>query len=101
MYWKEYNNGNRAYLLKTEMEKVAYVEKKDFTWHCKIYLKPLFEEELEYFGMDSIEVVEWQLTLYINKKCTVVANELCKIRSDLPSIHELADRAGIGNWEEV
>lgn len=99
-YWKEYDNGKRACLLASSGETIAFVGREDFTWHCIIYPK-LITEAFEYFGEASIEEVEWQITLHINKRCTVVANELHKIRDHLPSIHYLADRAGIGNWEDV
>ena len=100
-YWEEYDNGTIAYLFAPDGEGIAYIQRRDTTWHCQI-LSTLIAETFEYFGLSTIEEVEWQITLYINKRCTVVANELHKIRDHLPSIHELADKAGIctgKGWE--
>ena len=47
-----------------------------------------------------MEEVEWQVTLYIGNKCNKIANQLHKIRDHLPSIHELAEKAGVTKTEE-
>lgn len=91
-YWKEYNNGERAFLWSTDGEKIAYIQKKDTVWDCMIWPE-LIAESFYYNGMSSIEEVEWQVTLYIGNKCNKIANQLHKIRDHLPSIHKLAERA--------
>ena len=88
-YWKEYNDGERAYLWSADNEKIAYVQKKDGVWNCIIYPE-LIAESCYWRGIDSIEEIEWQVTLYINKRCTNIANQLHKIRDHLPDIHKLA-----------
>ena len=91
-YWKEYNDGERAYWLPANGEEaLAYIQRKDTVWDCLIYPE-LIAESFYYNGMSSIEEVEWQVTLYIDNKCNKIANQLHKIRDHLPSIHELAKR---------
>ena len=90
-YWKEYDDGERAYLLSDSGETIAYVEKQDSVWDCTIYPK-LIAEGFYWRGVDSIEEIEWQITLYINNRCNDIANQLHKIRDHLPSIHELAEK---------
>ena len=102
-YWREIeiDNGKFAFLSSNPYAQViAYAVNDGNSWHCEI-LPELIKGTLYYDGALSIEEVEWQVTLYINKQCIVLANELCKIRDHLPSIHYLADRAGIGNWGDV
>ena len=93
-YWKEYNDGERAFLRSAGGETIAYIQKKDTVWDCMIYPE-LIAESFYYNGMSSIEEVEWQVTLYIGNKCNRIANQLHKIRDHLPSLHELADRARV------
>ena len=91
-YWREYNNGERAYLISAEKEKIAYVQKKDDVWDCSIYPE-LITEKFYYRGIDSIEEIEWQVTLHIYNRCNKIANQLHRIRDHLPSTHKLADKA--------
>lgn len=91
-YWKEYNDGERAFLLSANGEQLAYIQKKNGMWDCTIFLE-LIATNFYYMGIASIEEVEWQMTLYINNECNKIANRLYKIRDHLPSIHELAERA--------
>ena len=88
-YWKEYNGGERAYLLSPDKEKIACIQRKDSVWDCTIYPE-LIAEEFYWRGIDSIEEIEWQMTIYIHKRCNSIANQLHKIRDHLPDIHELA-----------
>lgn len=90
-YWKEYNDGERAFLWSAGGETIAYIQKKDTVWDCTI-LPKLIAESFYYNGMSSIEEVEWQVTLYIGNKCNKIANQLHKIRDHLPSVHDLAER---------
>lgn len=91
-YWKEYNDGERAYLWSAGGEIIAYIQKKDTVWDCMIYPE-LIAESFYYNGMSSIEEVEWQITLYIYNRCNRIANQLHKIRDHLPSVHDLGERA--------
>lgn len=91
-YWKEYNDGERAYLWSADGEKIAFIQKKDTVWDCIVWPQ-LIAENFYYNGMSSIEEVEWQITLYIYNKCNNIANQLHRIRDTLPSIHELAELA--------
>ena len=91
-YWKEYNGGERALLQDADGNTIAYIQKKDYVWDCKVYPE-LIKENFYFGGIHSIEEVEWQVTLYIEDKCRNVMNNVCKIRDHLPSIHELAERA--------
>ncbi len=91
-YWKEYNNGERAYLYSADNKKIAYVQKKENLWQCTIYPE-FITEEFNLKGLDSLEEVEWQVTLYIYNRCNNIANQLHRIRDHLPSIHELAEKA--------
>ena len=91
-YWKEYNDGERAFLWSAGGETIAYIQKKDTVWDCMIYPE-LIAESFYYNGMSSIEEVEWQVTLWIDDNCRKVINKVCKVRDHLPSVHELADRA--------
>jgi hypothetical protein len=91
-YWKEYNDGERAFLWSAEGEKIAYIQRKDGIWSCFIY-EEFISEDFYWRGMDSIKEVEWQVTLYIGNKCDRITSQLQKFRDHLPSVHELADRA--------
>lgn len=90
-YWKEYNDGERAFLYSAENEKIAYVQKRDSVWDCTIY-PDLIAEKFYYKDVDTIQEIEWQITLYIYSRCNTIANQLHRIRDHLPSIHELADK---------
>jgi len=96
-YWKEYNDGERAFLW-SGGETIAYIQKKDTAWDCMIWPE-LIAESFYYNGMSSIEEVEWQVTLYIGNKCNRIANQLHEIREHLPSVHELAEKAGVTTTE--
>ena len=91
-YWKEYNDGERAYLYSSDNKKIAYIQKKENAWDCTIYPEYI-AEGFYLMNIDSIEEAEWQITLYIYNRCNEIANSLHKIRDHLPSIHDLADRA--------
>ena len=91
-YWKEYNNGERAYLYSADGNKIAYIQKKENTWDCTIYSE-FIVEEFRLIYVDGIEEAEWQITLYIYNRCNEIANQLHKIRDHLPNIHELAEKA--------
>lgn len=91
-YWKEYNDG-RACLFSVDKHMIAFIEKKDDIWYCKIYPE-LISEDFYFPLVSSIEEIEWQVTLHINSKCNKIANQLHKIRDHLPSIHELAEKCG-------
>lgn len=93
-YWKEYNDGERAYLYSADNKNIAYVQKKDSAWDCTIYPK-FIAEKFYWRGIDSVEEIKWQITLYIYNRCNEIANQLHRIRDHLPSIHELAERAGV------
>lgn len=98
-YWKEYNDGERAYLYSTDGRTIAFIQRKDDIWSCFIY-EEFISEDFYWRGMDSIKEVEWQVTLYIGNKCNRIANQLHKIRDHLPSVHELAEKAGATKTEE-
>ena len=98
-YWKEYNDGERAYLLSSSKEKIAYIQNKNSVWDCVIYPE-LISDSFYWRGIDSIEEIEWQITLYIYNRCNEIADQLYKIRDHLPSAHELAEKAGVIKTEE-
>ena len=91
-YWEEYNGGERAFLKSVSGDTIAYIQKKDSIWDCKIYPE-LIKENFYLRGMNSIEETEWQVTLYIDDNCRNIMNNVCEIRDHLPIIHELAERA--------
>ena len=91
-YWKEYNDGERAFLWSSSGETLAYIQRKDTVWDCTIYPK-LIAENFYYNGLSSIEEVEWQVTLFIYNKCIKITNQLHTIRHRLPSLPELERRA--------
>ena len=93
-YWEEYNDREHALLFSTDGENLAYIKKKDKLWDCTI-LPELIATNFYYMGTDSIEEVEWQITLYIYNECNKIANQLHKIRDHLPNIYELAERARV------
>ena len=90
-YWKEYNNGERAYLRSANGENIAYIQREETVWSCTIYPK-LINESFYWKGITTLSELEWQMTLYIHNQCNKIANQLHSIRDHLPSIHELADR---------
>ena len=98
-YWKEYNDGERAYLYSTDGRTIAFIQRKDDIWNCFIY-EEFISEDFYWRGMDSIKEVEWQVTLYIGNKSNKIAKQLHKIRDHLPSVHELAEKAGATKTEE-
>lgn len=98
-YWKEYNDGERAVLWSANGEPLAHIKRKDSVWDCLICPK-LVAENFCYNGSSTIKEVEWQMTLYIYNQCNKIANQLHKIRNHLPSIHELAEKAGVTKTEE-
>ena len=98
-YWKEYNDGERAYLYSSDNRKIAYIQKRENAWDCKIYPK-FITDGFYLMNIDSIEETEWQITLYIYNRCNEIANQLHKLRDHLPSIHELAEKAGVTKTEE-
>ena len=63
-YWKEYNNGERAFLYSVDKQVLAYIQRKDNVWDCSINID-LIAEKFYWRGIDSIEEMEWQMTLYI------------------------------------
>jgi len=93
-YWKEHNDGERAYLYSMDGRTIAFIQRKNDIWSCSIY-EEFISEDFYWRGMDSIKEVEWQVTLYISNKCNKIANQLHKIRDHLPSIHDLAEKAGV------
>lgn len=93
-YWNEYNDKEQAYLHSNDGELIAHVHKNNTAWKCVI-CSDLISEEFYWRGIDSIEEVEWKVTLYIYNRCNEIANQLHKIRDHLPSIHGLAEKAGI------
>lgn len=97
-YWKEYN-GERAYLYSSDNTKIAYIQEQENVWDCTIYPEYI-AEGFYLMNIDSIEEAEWQITLYIYNRCNEIANQLYKIRDHLPSIHELAEKAGVTKREE-
>ena len=91
-YWKEYNDGEMAFLYSSDNKKIAYIQKQESGWDCTIYPKYI-AEGFYLMDIDSIEEAEWQMTLYIYDRCNEIANQLHKIRDHLPCIHELAEKA--------
>ena len=79
-------------------EKIAYIQKQESGWDCTICPKYI-AEGFYLMYIDSIEEAEWQMTLYIYDRCNEIANELHKLRDHLPSIHELAEKAGVTKTE--
>ena len=49
-YWKEYNDGERAYLWSADGEKIAFIQKKDTVWDCIVWPQ-LIAENFYYNGM--------------------------------------------------
>ena len=92
--WLEYNDGQRAILRASNGETIASIQKDGLLWYCMM-LPKLLAQDFYYKNIDSIEEVEWQVTLYIYNRCNEIANQLHKIRDHLPSIHELAEKAGV------
>ena len=35
-YWEEYDDGTIAYLFAPDGETIAYIQRRDTTWHCQI-----------------------------------------------------------------
>lgn len=62
-------------------------------WRCVFYND---KYELKYYtfflGNTTIEEIQWQATLWVNKQCTNIANSFHHIRDHLPSIHDLFDK---------
>ena len=52
-------------------------------------------KEYERINAGSMEEAEWKAVLIMSNKCNQKANYYHKIRDHLPSIRELAERAGI------
>ena len=52
-------------------------------------------KEYERINSGSMEEAEWKAVLKMHNKCNQKANYYHKIRDHLPSIRELAERAGI------
>lgn len=76
------------------IKKIAYVQKKESLWQCTIYPE-FITEEFNLKGLDSLEEVEWQITLYIHNRCNKIASQLHQIRDHLPIAYkELDDRKG-------
>ncbi len=98
-YWKEYNDGEMAFLYSSDNKKIAYIQKQESGWDCTIFHKYI-AEGFYLMNIDSIEEAEWQMTLYIYDRCNEIANELHKLRDHLPSIHELAEKSGVTKTEE-
>ena len=42
-YWKEYDDGERAFLRSAGGETIAYIQKKDTVWDCMIYPELIVE----------------------------------------------------------
>ena len=55
----------------------------------------LFEFKTIEMDLDSMAVAEWQAVLKLYDACNQKANYYHNIRDHLPSIHYLAERAGI------
>ena len=64
----------------------------DLGWF--VYL-PCIDQQFYKVKASSVEEVEWQVTLLLYDRCNQMANYFHKIRDNLPSIHDLADKAGI------
>lgn len=64
----------------------------DLGWF--VYL-PCIDEQFYKIEAATAEEAEWRVTLLLYNRCNQMANYFHKIRDHLPSIHELADKAGI------
>ena len=59
-----------------------------------VYL-PCIDEQFYKIEASTVEEAKWRVTLLLYDRCNGMANYYHKIRDHLPSIHELAEAAGI------
>lgn len=90
--WKWEKIDNNQYIIKDNYNtKIVDLQKiQNEEWLCTFYNN---EMKLHYNGIYpanmSLEEVQWQAILWIQKQCNQIANSFHHIRDHLPSIHEV------------
>ena len=89
--WKwEKIDDSECHLKDTYGHLIAYlIRNYNDHWYCKFYNNDFnicFAMDFE--GIDSAELVQWQATLWIHTKCNDVANSFHRIRDHLPDLNE-------------
>ena len=74
---------------------VAKLMYTEWGWRCVFYNSKCNTKYVSQIHANSIEEARWQATLYIHNECNFIANSYHYIRDHLPSIHELAEAAGV------
>lgn len=93
--WKWEKIDNYEYVIRDNTNTVIIdlIQNQNEQWICTLYND---EYKLKYYAIFpenmTIEEIQWQVILWVNKQCTNIANSFHHIRDHLPSVHDLFDK---------